>query len=163
MSQASRVKIADRLTASKTTEQDVKEVLSRLRADDLREITSMVGNPHSREFASACVNSPICVTFFFDDKPFAVLGATEMWKGVWNAFMFGTDEMRKAGPRLTKHLAGMMQQTMIEADAHRLCCYSAVWYKKAHKWLKHLGFKREATLSKWAADKSNFAVFSIVR
>lgn len=77
------------------------------------------------------------------DRAIAVVGATQLWPGVWSAGMFATDEFPKIGLSLTKFVRQRMIPALVQEGIKRAECRSIEGHSMAHRWLEVLGARRE--------------------
>lgn len=94
-----------------------------------------------------------------DRIPIACFGAMPLWPGVWQAFMFATDDFRQIGLGLTKFVRKAMIPGLLDTGAHRVQAYSSASHKWAHRWLENLGAEVEATARKYGRNGEDFLVF----
>lgn len=79
-----------------------------------------------------------------DDTPVAVLGATEMWPGLWSMWMFATDRWPEVARAATRFAKEEMWPALLALGLRRGECRSAVQHQMAHRWLRHLGGVQES-------------------
>ena len=91
--------------------------------------------------------------------PIAVVGATPVHPGVWNVFMFATDDFRLISISLTKFVARVMIPALVQTGAHRAECKSMEGHVDAHRWLEFLGAEREATHHEYGRGKETFHTY----
>lgn len=92
-------------------------------------------------------------------EPVAVIGAIPMWPHVWTMYMFATDRFDNVGKQLTKFTKYNMLPAAAEAGALRGECKSLSTHHTAHRWLRHLGAEREATLRGYGKNGEDFDLF----
>lgn len=94
-----------------------------------------------------------------DVKAIAVIGATEVWPGVWSVGMFATDDFHRIGKPLTKWVRKCMIPHIKSLGIHRGECRSIEGHDSAHRWLEMLGAKREGELKKYGKNGETFFTY----
>lgn len=94
-----------------------------------------------------------------DDEPIAILGATQLWPGVWSAWMVATDSFPKVGLFVTRFVRKRMIPLLREDGAHRCDALSAIGHRWAHKWLEKLGARKETVLKDYGKNREDFIVY----
>lgn len=141
------------------TFEDALVVALGLRADDAAEIYATRWSDNPVELARSCVYAGEFAWVAGLDSPIAVIGAQPVWPGVWNVFMFATDEFDKIAFPLTKFVRRTIIPSLREAGAHRAECRSAMSHTKAHRWLEALGATREGVMREYGSNKEDFALY----
>jgi RimJ/RimL family protein N-acetyltransferase len=95
-------------------------------------------------------------------RPVAVLGFAPLRPGVCTAFAYGTDAFDRVALSLTRHALKVMKPALIASGFHRLECESRADHVQAHRWLEHLGFRREGTLRQFGSDRSDYLKFAAI-
>jgi hypothetical protein len=97
----------------------------------------------------------------FDDNgtPVAAIGATPLWEGVWQAWMFATDDFLSVGKQLTRWTKRVMIPSLLESGMHRAEARSSADHHSAHAWMQALGAKRESVLRRFGREKQDFFLF----
>jgi len=135
-------------------------VAANMRAADAREIfATRHDNDRARLAEGAAALAP-CAYVAGEGEPIACIGATEMWPGVWQAWMFATDRFADIGLPLTRWVIRDMIPGLIRAGAHRAHCYSIEGHDRAHRWLEALGFVHEATHQGYGRNGEAFRVYA---
>src|SRR5690242_9422527 len=99
-------------------------IASNMREWDRREIYATRWDDNPEKLADDCLKYGFGWVFV-DDHPIAAVGAAPMHPGVWSVWCFGTDEFKKAGLGLTKHIKRVIIPTLAEKmGAHRAQCFS---------------------------------------
>ena len=77
------------------------------------------------------------------EKASAVVGATELWPGMWSVGMFATDDFPKIGLGLTRFVKRRMIPLIVQQGIRRGECKSIEGHTEAHRWLEVLGARRD--------------------
>ena len=81
-----------------------------------------------------------------DGTPVAAFGAIPVWDGVWEVWMFATDNWDKVAFDCTKFIKRTVIPSLEKTGAHRLQCRSMAKHTVAHRWLENLGFQKESEM-----------------
>lgn len=134
-----------------------------LRADDAEEIfATRFGDDDPDELATEVFTrwgKLAYIAYADDGTPVAAVGATPLWDGVWQAWMFGTDRFGESGKQLTRWCRKVMIPSVVQAGCHRAEARSIASHGTAHKWMEMLGAKRESVLRRYGRDKQDFVLF----
>lgn len=136
-------------------------VALRLREADAREIyaTRWSDDPEALALdAAAAVPGFVCGL----ERPIAAIGAVPMYPGVWNVWMFATDEFPRIGVSMTKLMKRVMIPNLQKIGGHRAECRSIEGHTEAHKWLELLGARREAEHLKAGKNGETFYTYAWV-
>src|SRR5690349_19657860 len=71
--------------------------------------------------------------------PVCALGAVGQWPGLWNVWMFATDDWPRIAIGATRYVRRVLIPNLVNAGAHRAECKSIEGHKPAHRWLELLG------------------------
>lgn len=74
-----------------------------------------------------------------DGRPAACCAFTESWPGVWQVWMFGTDELKSVAVELLRWSRKEARDILSVCHGIRLQCESRVGHDEAHKMLKAMG------------------------
>lgn len=119
-------------------------VAANMRAADAAEILATRWTDDPMEIvADAEKLGPLAWAVGLDGCPIACVGALEKWPGVWQVWMFATDDFDKIGLRLTRFVRRVIIPAVVAAGGHRAQAFSAESHTVAHKWLEVLGATRE--------------------
>ena len=140
---------------------DILSVAARMRESDRREIFALMWERDGAEQIAdhAFYLSRYRWVAYYNDKPAAVLGVMEMWPGVWQVWMFGTDDFKKVGARLVAYCRPRILQAMSDLGAHRLEAKSMADHEEAHWFLRRVGGKREGMLQRYGKGGEDFYVY----
>jgi hypothetical protein len=126
---------------------DVTVVARAMRECDRREIFATRWDECPEGFARDCVSGLSLGVVIANDAgvPIAVVGALEMWPGVWSVCMFATDRWLEVASSATRFVRERLMQALLRLGAHRAECRSAADHVTAHRWLEYLGARHEST------------------
>lgn len=98
-----------------------------------------------------------------DGRPIGVGGGAPRHPGVWNMYMFATDEF----PRIALGTTRFVRKTVFpqlfgELDARRLQCDSHEAHTDAHRWLEGAGFVKESVRRAYGKDGADYFHFARV-
>lgn len=107
--------------------------------------------------------SQFCWVAWQNEKPAAVIGATETHPGCWQVFCFGTDEFPKVALALTRFVRRTMLPVLFgELGARRLEADSLCSHTEAHRWLEGFGAKRESIKEAYS-EAGDYFTFALCR
>lgn len=89
-------------------------------------------------------------------KPAGLAAFTSNWPGVWDAWMFGTDEFKHVAVELIRWLRRTGNDILSVCEGHRLQCDCRVGHDEAHKMILSLGAVPEVTLRKYGKDGADY-------
>lgn len=92
-------------------------------------------------------------------KPCAVAAFTERWPGMWEIWMFGTDEFKDCAIELIRWFRKTAVDILSNCAGHRLQCDSRFDHTEAHRMLKAFGAIEETTLRRYGKDGSDYIRF----
>ena len=137
-------------------------VALRMRAYDAEEIFAIRRNDDREEIAHAAASrAPYAWAAGLDGRPIACLGVVECWPGMWESWMFATDDFDRIGKRLTRFARRSIIPAVRAAGGHRLQCHSMEGHTVAHRWLDSFGAVREATLRAYGRGGQDFHVYRL--
>lgn len=95
------------------------------------------------------------------DRPIAVLGAVEPWPGVFDVWLFATDEFPRIRFSITKYVRKVFIPALLERGMHRAHCRSIATHTVNHEWLYEMGARPDATrpCRAWGKDGEDFLMF----
>lgn len=97
--------------------------------------------------------------FYYDNTPTCVVGATQLWPGMWSAWMLGTPDFPKIGTHVTKFISRDMRDMLKARNAVRLEARSHIEHHDAHRWLELLGAEKEAVLQRYGKNGEDFVIY----
>lgn len=141
---------------------DVVFVAEHMRRDDRLEIFCQWPSENAQSLArSAVMSSPRhCYAALVKETPAAVFGAGEIHPGLWGAWAFGTDRMRRAMPQATRFIRNVMTPRLLRSGARRVEARSLASHAVAHAWLENLGAVRECDLPDYGKHGERFVLFA---
>lgn len=93
-------------------------------------------------------------------RPAALMAFTEMRPGVWEVWMFGTDDFRACVFALMRWCRKEANDILTVCNGHRLQCHSMAGYTEAHKLIMGMGGKPEGEpLRKYGKGGEDFQTF----
>lgn len=140
----------------------IKEVLSKLRAADRREVEATNWSFDPERLTQQIV---ACAAHGFlagaeDGEPIAFFAAAEPWPHVLQFALLATDRFDEIGKKLTRYLLKETMPVILASGAHRAEARSIAGHRAAHSWLKFLGAKEEAILRAYGKGGEDFHVFT---
>lgn len=137
-------------------------VALRMRALDVEEIFATRWADDRVDLAhAAAARAPLAWAAGLDGGPIACIGAVQCWPGVWEAWMYATDDFDKIGKRLTRFAHRAIIPAVRAAGGHRLQAHSMEGHTVAHRWLDGFGAVREATLRAFGRGGQDFHVYRL--
>lgn len=136
-----------------------------MRQADRDEIYNVIGHNNPWLFAAAVLDASGMgrgVVAAVGHVPVACMGYQPRHPGVCEVFAFGTNAFDRVALSLTKHALRVMKPAMLDAGFHRAQCLSRHDHVTAHRWLEHMGFKREGVLSQYGSDGSDYIQFGAI-
>lgn len=94
------------------------------------------------------------------EEPIAAMGTRLMWPGVYDMWMFATDEIDRIGLSVTKLATRFIIPGVREAGGHRLECRSMEGHHDAQRWLEAIGASREGTCHGYGRRGEDFHVYT---
>ena len=95
-----------------------------------------------------------------DGRPVALVAFTENWPGVWDVWMFGTDEFKSVAVECVRWARKEVSEILKVCNGHRCQCDSRADYEEAHRLLKALGAHKEGPpMRRYGKDGSDFQRF----
>ncbi len=142
------------------SERFVGPVVRAMRVDDRREVfaTRFDDDPEAlvRDLVAA---SRFGVVLARGAVPAVAMGAVECWPGVWSAWLIATDDWKRVARDATRYARIAVLSVLARAGAHRCECRSIEGHHVAHRWLRHLGAREEATHRGFGRNKETFITF----
>jgi hypothetical protein len=92
-------------------------------------------------------------------KPAALAAFTESWPGVWDVWMFGTEDFKAAAIPLLRWVRTEANEILQVCAGHRLQCDSRDGYDEAHKMIRAMGGRPEFTMRRYGKDGSDYVRF----
>lgn len=141
---------------SKVNYNDALYVAANMREWDKKEIYATRWNDDPSEVASDCVGCGDFVWTAALNEPIAIIGASPLRPGVWQVFMFATDNFSKIALSLTKFAKRVIIPALRSSGAHRIECKSMEGHIDAQNWLEFFGANKESTLTNYGRNQEDF-------
>lgn len=138
-------------------------VCMRMRETDKREIYAL--RPHDNALQLACEahalirNSGRGMVGWANGRPAAVCAFTESWPGMWEVWMFGTDDFKNCAIEMLRWFRKEANVILSERLGRRLQCDSAAYHEEAHKMIKALGGLEECRFRAYGKHGDDFIRF----
>ena len=94
-----------------------------------------------------------------DGQPVCVFGIGPINVATWSGFAFGTHDMPRAIPAMTRHMLAQ-EQRMIDVGVRRLEVRTISTHDVSHQWLRALGCWFEADLPHYGKNGETFELWS---
>lgn len=138
----------------------IAQVLYNLRAADREELEATLWRFDSAALAEASAGARLGFVALADDgAPVAVLGANEVWPGVFQVGLFATPRWPEVALAVTRAVQRDLAPAIVAAGGHRAHAFSHAAHHEAHRWLKSLGARQEARLAGWGRRGEDFLLF----
>lgn len=139
----------------------VARVAAAMRACDRREVAAVRGALDPAAVAAdACRWSRFGGVAWHGDEPVAALGAVPTWPGVYAVWMFATDDWPRVAAGTTRWGLRVLKPALLAAGGHRAECRALIDHEAAQRWLRRLGFAREAVLPDCGRARETFVQFA---
>lgn len=102
----------------------------------------------------------LCVSI--DDEPICIGGTVETWPGVMTLLLFATDEFHRVGLEVTRFVSKRLFPGYEASGIHRIQAISLAGYDEIHDWLRTLGLREEATLTRFGKEGQDYVQFARV-
>jgi hypothetical protein len=135
-------------------------VALRMREDDAAEIFATRWVDDRELFAQEVAKRGPLAWSVGDGEPIACIGASQVFPGMWQSWMFATDKFDIIGKRLTKFTRRVIIPALISHGARRVQAYSMEGHHVAHRWLESFGAFREASLPRYGRNGETFHIYS---
>jgi hypothetical protein len=146
----------------------LQDICQRMREVDKVEIYGMM--PHDSWYVlswdayALITNKGRGRVAWWQGRPAGLCAFTEMHPGVWNAWMFGTDDFRNVVVDLVRWGRREVRDILAVSRGHRCQCDSRAGHDQAHRLLKALGARQEGPPMKgYGKDGSDYLRFVWLR
>lgn len=142
----------------------LRHITANLRQSDRDEILATMWTSNPDELVDRvmwCPQAGWIATL--DGEPVAAVGVNPIWPGVWSGWAFGTDDFRKVGRLLTRHIRRFIIPMLLRDGAHRCEALTIEGHDEAHRWLESFGFTREATHPERGRNRETFHTYAARR
>ncbi len=139
-------------------------VAQHMRADDFAEVMATRWNDSRYDFAADCMRLPgPKLAALLDGEPVAMGGVATHHPGCGQAWLVGTEKIGALGLEIAHVCRRSIRALFAEGGVHRIQAYSAAFHEDAHRWLKAIGLREEARLSRYGKGGEDFLVFGITK
>lgn len=97
---------------------------------------------------------------WYKGRPAALFAFVETRSGVWEVWMFGTDDFRNVALDLMRWCRKTANDILSNAKGHRLQAMSRAGYDEAHKLIRAMGGVEECTHRRFGKDGSDYVCFA---
>jgi hypothetical protein len=101
-----------------------------------------------------------CSCCYWQGRPEALLGYSEIHPGTMAAWMFATKHWTDISTSMTKFAIRALKPELIAAKVHRLQAITRYDHAEAHRWLEFLGFGYEGRLKAYGRDGSDYLMYA---
>jgi hypothetical protein len=144
--------------------EDAKRVAANMREVDRAEICGMsVSDNPVHAISSLEVLPHFGATVWKDGEPIVVVGAMLLWPGIASVFMYATPRWKEVMVETTRFVRAILLPTLVDANVHRLQCYSSADHFDAHAWLRYLGADREVPMPAFGKHRQDYVLFEMSR
>lgn len=153
------------VTSEQVLIEDIAYLARRMRPDEIEQDLAMTGlseyDPAQAILKMASVYGPKFV-ILADDVPVVAGGFWQVRPGVWEGWQLGTmDGWEKHWRTITKVTRKLNDQMLARPEVHRLQLYGVAGRDKTFEWYERsLGYRREATLSRYCANGADAVLFA---
>lgn len=120
------------------TYRDLVTVILSMRPDDWREIVCQYDTVTPYELAHRCTAGEAWLAYL-DGEPVAGFGVQPIASGTLQIWAFGTEQMIRAVPSLSRFILLDRLPAWIDAGYHRVEARSIADHHVAHRWMESLG------------------------
>lgn len=138
----------------------LRSIIKHMREHDREEIFAMRSDDDDDQLASDVIAAGDLKWMLSRERPICVWGAQPMWPGVWNVWMFATEEFPRVGKTLTKFVKNVEIPLLVERGIQRAECKSIATNAVAHRWLEATGAIREARHANYGRLKESFYTYA---
>jgi hypothetical protein len=141
------------------TLRDLSFIASRLREDDRREAEALLGPFHYIDLAAMHLRDVVYVALD-DGNPVSAFGASRLFGNhLWTAWSWGSDDIAKAIPTVTRFIRNHMIPELLEYGAHRVEARALASHTLARRWLKLIGATERCELPMFGINGEDFCLF----
>ena len=155
-----RDKARVRLVAA--TLRDLSYVAANLRPDDREEVACQLEDWSPGLLACISLQDHAYIVEI-NGNPEAAVGASEVRKGLWTAWSWGTRRMWRAVPTITGFVRNVMIPDIIAKGGHRAEARALARNFSAHRWLEKMGATRRCELPGYGMGGEDFILFDWTR
>lgn len=100
------------------------------------------------------------LTFFYQDKPIAIIGGFLLHKGVMQGWSYLSDGIGQCPIRFHKAMKAMIDFAFDKHGLNRMQIVVRVRYTQGRKWAKALGFVCEGIMINYGTDGTDYSLFA---
>lgn len=141
---------------------EILPIIARMREADRAEIFATRFSDCPIEFADdvLAAGAPAWISGTAELGPIAAFGACERWPGMYDMWLFSTDDFQHIGKSMTKLIKDVIVPELFGGGGRRLECRSMEKHRHAHKWLTAVGARHEGDLPNYGKGGEAFRVFA---
>lgn len=127
------------------TPRDACYIAANMRPADRAELGCVISLEHPSDVACLLIESAGDLAFVAKvrGQPVAIFGVSPMLPHVYSGWAFGTNDMRRAVPAMTRHCLGVIAPALRERGVIRLEVRTMAAHDLSHGWLSGMGARRE--------------------
>jgi hypothetical protein len=139
----------------------IEAVCLNLRESDEVEIFNVMQLASKMHLAHHCyqavMNNGRGRVAWYNGRPTAVIALTTLWTGVWEIWMFGTNDFRNVAFDLVRWARREAREILDHAEGHRIQCDCRVGHPDAHKLLQAFGARPEGPpMKQFGKDRADY-------
>ena len=142
---------------------DVTWIASCMREQDWKELSCQLVEGFSRSNAGrVCfeASGDLCWTAWLDDRPVAAFGFSHSHPTLLAAWAFGTHEMGRVMPAISRHCAEFALPLIMTKGYRRCEVRVLVAHDQSYRWLRRMGAKYECTMRYYGRNGEDFALMA---
>jgi hypothetical protein len=147
--------------------EDYAYIARHMRSDEVQQFMAITGmKTYSQDAcarAMANMRGPSYVYVDRQNMPVLLGGFDPIRKGVYEAWLAGTDEAWSKYWRAFTKISLRMIDGMLKGDAHRIQTTALITRTHAHAWYERLGMKNEGVQKMYCADGQDAIRFAITK
>lgn len=154
--------ISGRMRITRPAYRDCLFVCKRLRPQDRAEVLATHWTDDANELAQPIAFSQQELSWCIlgmDGEPIALLGANELWPGMWAPWAMATPRFAEIGWALTRFVKRTMIPRMVELGFNRAECRTLESNVEAQRWLERLGAVRESENPRVGKNNETFYTY----
>lgn len=147
------------------TLRDACYVAANMRDRDRREIEATIGRVASWPAVAAAslqLSGDDAFCAFYGGQPATVIGVTHNGYGRGTGWCFGTNDLFRTMPALTRFLRRTWIISMIEGGLRRVEVRSLLDRDISHRWLESIGYQREGIAEAFGVNGEDFVTYAFV-
>ena len=120
-------------------------------------------NKDMAELAKEREESGLCVTGWVDGEIVGVGGIQILWEGVGEVWLMLTPYINKKPKEGYRCIRNGFEKLLKENKLRRVQGFGRIGFHQSHILFKHLGFKAEGKLRKYAPDGADVIIYALIR